>query len=217
MGLMISWARGCDAARILKERTFPTFNVQISKQPKNLPLTIQFYLAICSCTTRINSCVMVIVYVTKSTMLPMALISLLFFNFALTFPLPLNDHPSAPPLFSLLLPRTASSITQSASDTSTSGASTSPTPTHPSFSTVQPQWDLQEISTVVFGCIASVLGVLALLTTVWLGRRSTGSAGGTSNGTTEGNDLELEDPPDTQDEATPATDQGPVPSERRLA
>lgn len=38
----------------------------------------------------------------------------------------------------------------------------------------QPQWSPGDISTVVFGCIASILGVLALYLTLWLGRRSPG-------------------------------------------
>lgn len=38
-----------------------------------------------------------------------------------------------------------------------------------------------------------------------------------ANGTIEGDDLELDNLPDTQDEAATATDQGPVPSDRRSA
>lgn len=34
-----------------------------------------------------------------------------------------------------------------------------------------PQWGPSDISTLVFGCIASVLGVLTLWATFWLGRR----------------------------------------------
>lgn len=48
-----------------------------------------------------------------------------------------------------------------------------------SFSTATPipfrsqsQWSRGDISTVLFGCIASVLGVLTLWVTFWLGRRS---------------------------------------------
>ena len=48
-----------------------------------------------------------------------------------------------------------------------------------SFSTATPfpfpsqsQWSPVDISTVLFGCIASVLGVLTLWVTFWLGRRS---------------------------------------------
>ncbi|KAF6228544.1 hypothetical protein HO173_011846 [Letharia columbiana] len=47
-----------------------------------------------------------------------------------------------------------------------------------SFSTATPfpfptksQWSPGDISTLVFGCIASVLGVLTLWATFWLGRR----------------------------------------------
>ena len=38
-----------------------------------------------------------------------------------------------------------------------------------------------------------------------------------ANGTIDGDDLELDKLPNTQDEAATATDQGPVPSDRRLA
>ncbi len=38
----------------------------------------------------------------------------------------------------------------------------------------QPQWNPGDISTVVFGCIASILGVFALYLTLWLGRRNPG-------------------------------------------
>ena len=38
----------------------------------------------------------------------------------------------------------------------------------------QPQWSPGDISTVIFGCIASILGVLALYLTLWLGRRGPG-------------------------------------------
>jgi len=34
-----------------------------------------------------------------------------------------------------------------------------------------------DISTIVFGCIASVLGVIALLLTLWLGRRHAAHVG----------------------------------------
>ena len=34
-----------------------------------------------------------------------------------------------------------------------------------------PQWGPNDISTIVFGCIASILGVVALWVTFWLGRR----------------------------------------------
>ena len=38
-----------------------------------------------------------------------------------------------------------------------------------------PQWSPDGISTVVFGCIASILGVLAIWATFWLGHRQFGS------------------------------------------
>ena len=36
---------------------------------------------------------------------------------------------------------------------------------------LQSQWNPGDIGTLVFGCIASVLGLLALWATFWLGRR----------------------------------------------
>ena len=48
-------------------------------------------------------------------------------------------------------------------------------PSQPTFPTEsQPQWSPGDIGTVVFGCIASILGVLALYLTLWLGRRGPG-------------------------------------------
>lgn len=48
-------------------------------------------------------------------------------------------------------------------------------PSQPTFPTLgPPQWSPGDISTIVFGCIASILGVLALYLTLWLGRRGPG-------------------------------------------
>ncbi|KAF6219503.1 hypothetical protein HO133_003971 [Letharia lupina] len=48
-------------------------------------------------------------------------------------------------------------------------------PSQPAFPTLgPPQWSAGDISTIVFGCIASILGVLALYLTLWLGRRGPG-------------------------------------------
>lgn len=38
----------------------------------------------------------------------------------------------------------------------------------------QPQWSPGDISTVVFGCIASILGILTLYLMIWLGWRGPG-------------------------------------------
>lgn len=57
-------------------------------------------------------------------------------------------------------------------NTSSNNSLTLPNSTQPSFSFPnQARWGLNDIGTVVFGCLASVLGVLTLLMTIWLGRR----------------------------------------------
>ena len=47
---------------------------------------------------------------------------------------------------------------------------------------LQSQWSPGDIGTLVFGCIASVLGVLALWATFWLGRRRALHVDGDVNG-----------------------------------
>ncbi len=55
---------------------------------------------------------------------------------------------------------------------SASGHAVSPVPTQfPHSSPQQPQWGTEEISTVLFGSVALVLGILILIRTYWLGRR----------------------------------------------
>lgn len=55
---------------------------------------------------------------------------------------------------------------------------TSPQPTlSPFYNQQQSQWSIGDIGTVVFGCIASILGAVAVLLTIWLGRRHNGLLG----------------------------------------
>lgn len=62
--------------------------------------------------------------------------------------------------------------TLAAPNISSNNSLTLPNLTQPSFYFPnQARWGLNDISTVVFGCVASILGVLALLMTIWLGRR----------------------------------------------
>ena len=55
---------------------------------------------------------------------------------------------------------------KTAAPVNVSHPTTSPTPVQQN-----PQWSPDGISTVVFGCIASILGVLAIWATFWLGHR----------------------------------------------
>lgn len=67
-----------------------------------------------------------------------------------------------------LIARTNPSTPPSIAPTTTTNAGTS--------AQEQSSWNSGVISTVVFGCIASILGVLAIWATIWLGRRQTSSA-----------------------------------------
>jgi hypothetical protein len=61
---------------------------------------------------------------------------------------------------------------------SASGYAISLVPTQfPHSSPQQPQWGIEEISTLLFGCVALVLGILTLILTYWLGRRHSGLSG----------------------------------------
>ena len=95
------------------------------------------------------------------------------------YPIALNKEVSKS-VWAVMLPVTnaveANNMTQLHGIAATSGSSLStatPFPFPPS-----PQWEPDDIGTLVFGCIASILGVLTLWATFWLRRRRVLHAGG---------------------------------------
>ncbi len=115
-------------------------------------------------------------------MFPPIVIFLVLTSIALTLPFSTEVHNTIPTTSLISIPSASSTVKPSSSFQNvdvtstyrsvpaTSAAATTSTPTSYHLPT-QSGWSPSDIGTIVFGCIASILGALALWLTTWLGHR----------------------------------------------